>query len=293
MEERRIMQCEVCKSVESALVHRGTRDNPNINVYKCKKCGVKFLDWNMDAVDEFYENGGMHGTDHVAVAFEEWNDKDNIRKAETVKEYIQGKHVLDFGCGYGGAIIHMQKYAKEVSGVELGKKEIAFLKEQGINAANNIENYRTKFDVITLFHVFEHLKEPRFYLNQLQDYLKDDGRLYIEVPHADDALLELYKCSDFADYTYWSPHLYLYNEMGMVILAEECDYEIERTLYIQRYPLANHLFWLSGNGPGGQMKWKFLCDDKLDAAYADKLKEIKKTDTLAVLLKRKGRRCGK
>ncbi len=287
------MQCEVCRGEECVLVHKGTRDNPNIDVYKCKKCGIKFLNQKIDATDEFYENGGMHGTDNVAIAFAEWNDKDNVRKAETVKEYIQGKRVLDFGCGYGGAIVHMQKYAEEISGVELGKDELGFLREKGIDAENNIENYSKKFDVITLFHVFEHLKKPRFFLNQFKDYLTGSGRVYIEVPHAEDALLELYECSDFADYTYWSPHLYLYNETGMRILAEECGYIIEQTLYIQRYPLANHLFWLSGKGPGGQIKWDFLCDDKLDAAYADKLKEIKKTDTLAVLLRRKEIRCRK
>ena len=49
---------------------------------------------------------------------------------------------------------------------------------------------------------------------------------------------------------------------------------------LQRYPLANHLYWLKNGKPGGHREWTFLRTDKLDTAYEELLDQIDKTDTL-------------
>jgi len=50
-----------------------------------------------------------------------------------------------------------------------------------------------KFDVITLFHVLEHIKNPVKTLADLRTYLKADGTLIVEIPNADDFLLQINK----------------------------------------------------------------------------------------------------
>jgi hypothetical protein len=48
----------------------------------------------------------------------------------------------------------------------------------------------------------------------------------------------------------------------------------------QRYPLANHLYWLVQEKPQGNIKWNFLRTDELDQAYANMLISLDRTDTL-------------
>lgn len=71
--------------------------------------------------------------------------------------------------------------------------------------------------MITLFHAFEHLTDPGIWLDRFSEYLYSGGYLIIEAPNANDALLSLYESKAFADFTYWSAHLFLYtiNSLSM------------------------------------------------------------------------------
>ena len=91
---------------------------------------------------------------------------DDIRRKNTLLEYCKNKSVLDFGCGFGGFIKEISKTVKSVAGVELSACEREYLKKVGYRVEKNIDNYKEKFDVITLFHVFEHLLNPNFLLAQ-------------------------------------------------------------------------------------------------------------------------------
>lgn len=114
-----------------------------------------------------------------------------------------------------------------------------------------LEECTEKFDIITSFHVLEHLADPIGYLMDIKKHLKDDGEIILETPNADNALLSLYNIKEFADFTYWSPHIILYNYDTIRILAEKSGLKVKWNRQVQRYPLANHLYWLSVHEPGG------------------------------------------
>ena len=46
-------------------------------------------------------------------------DRSPLVIAEAIKDIIEDKVVCDLGCAYGDLMIEMQKYAKEVIGVEV------------------------------------------------------------------------------------------------------------------------------------------------------------------------------
>ena len=56
--------------------------------------------------------------------------------------------------------------------------------------------------------------------------------------------------------------------------------------YIQRYPLANHLYWLVKKKTGGYAKWAFLNHADLNSAYESHLASIGQTDTLILFAKK-------
>lgn len=283
----RKMVCDICGAA-SFFIHSGTRDNPSIDVYECSKCHTKQLN---SIVENDYANGFMNGK-HMSP--QEISDRlneckmDDERRATMVAPWIQNKNVLDFGCGFGGFINVVSKITKSISGVELGNDELDYMISRGYDVKNSIEKFDSQFDVITLFHVFEHLKNPREWLNIIGSKIKKDGLLFIEVPNANDALLSLYENSSFADFTYWSAHLYLYTKESLTNLINETGlFTIEEEGQFQRYPLSNHLYWLSKGKSGGQNIWSFLNTDSINNEYKALLEKENMCDTLFYRIRRK------
>lgn len=280
-------KCKICYG-EAEIIHKGTRDNPDIDVYRCRTCGIKFLVASKEIISD-YENGYMYATNNMSMfSIEErlnHMDSDDRRRYHMVKDLCLEKKVLDFGCGFGGFINYIANDCSYCCGVDLGTEEREYLNSKGVLCKKTIDEYEEKFDVITLFHVFEHLDNPKYYLNKFKEFLNPEGLLIIEVPNADDALLGLYGCEKFADFSYWSAHLFLYTEETLKQYIASTGYECVLSTQIQRYALANHLYWLAKGLPGGQEKWKCLDDTDLNLAYERKLRENGMCDTIYMIFK--------
>ena len=248
----------------------------------------------MDAIDREndYENGFMYDTNNMSELDIEERlqlfQPDDCRRYETVKTICAGKYVLDFGCGFGGFLNYISKVSGKCCGVELGRCERDYLKSRHIECFKTIDECKGKFDVITLFHTFEHLNNPRKWLDKFSKHLVKGGHLIIEVPNANDVLLELYENKKFADFTYWSAHLFLYTIKSLSMLINECGrYDIVSSGQVQRYPISNHLFWLAKGMPGGHNKWNYLDSARLNDAYTEMLMKLEMCDTLFFILQLK------
>lgn len=289
MMDEKELKCPICFGT-GILIHKGTRDNSKIDVYQCHNCGTKFLDKTEQEND--YENGFMYEKNQLSDLDIEQRlqvfQSDDVRRYERVKNICAAKKVLDFGCGFGGFLNCISSVTDSYCGVELGGSEREYLREKGIKCFKAIEESNEKYDVITLFHTFEHLSRPQLWLNKFSEYLSQDGYLIIEVPNADDILLSLYESNAFADFTYWSAHLFLYTARSLSVLIEECGkYRIESAEQVQRYTIANHLMWLAKGKPGGHHEWDMLDSKELSASYTRKLQELQMCDTLFFVLRPK------
>ena len=94
------------------------------------------------------------------------------------------KTVLDIGAGTGDFLLACEKSGWNVIGIEPNKdaRNIALKKEiklhQELKDVSNL-----KFDVITLWHVLEHVPNLKEYLSQIKKLLKPNGVLVIAVPN--------------------------------------------------------------------------------------------------------------
>ena len=131
-----------------------------------------------------------------------------------------------------------------------------------------------------MFHVLEHIPDPKSILGELSEILAGDGQIIIEVPNADDALLTLYHNEPFSRFTYWSCHLFLNTAKTLEMLVCQCNLKVNYIKQVQRYPLSNHLYWLANGRPGGHQKWHFLDSPEMHAAYTKQLAAIGKCDTI-------------
>lgn len=280
------MKCNLCNSQNYKKRKGRVRDNKNLEIFECCDCGLVFLSEDDHINESFYENSNMH----QSFDFYKWRNEtfvDDTRRFEFLKNSLVNKKVLDFGSGNGGFLELTKNISKELLGVELEKAIIPFYKEKKIPFENNLDNISDKFDIITSFHVIEHIKEPLIILEKLKNLLEDNGKLIIEVPNANDALLTIYENEAFSNFTYWSCHLYLHTQYTLNLLAKQSGFEVEFIKHIQRYPLSNHLYWLSKNKPGGHEKWgNFFDSNELTKAYENQLASLGATDTIIACLKK-------
>jgi len=114
-------------------------------------------------------------------------------------------------------------------------------------------------------------------LVDIYDVLDENGTLVVEVPHAKDALISKYKCKPFQKFTFWEEHLVLHTTESLRTLLEKAGFRNVRFQNVQRYPLANHIFWLMEGKPGGQNVLNVKDEDR---SYEKFLIESNMTDTI-------------
>lgn len=276
--------CYLCKSSSFSKVDGIVRDAPHINILSCDSCSLIFLD-SFDHIDEnFYKNSKMRSSKE---SINEWRKEtflDDSRRLKFLKKEIKEKKILDYGAGNGQFLKLAKKIAKNVAAIELDKKSQEVLKKDKIACFSSFDEMgkEDKFDVITAFHVIEHLKDPVNLLKKASHFLKDNGKIFLEIPNADDVLLSLYKSKDFSKFTYWSCHLMTFSESTIRRVVEGAELKCVDIRQIQRYPMSNHLYWLSNGRPGGHKTWSFFNNKKLDKEYEKHLSSLKKCDTLFV-----------
>lgn len=97
---------------------------------------------------------------------------------------------LDIGASSGEFVSLMAYEQHDAHGIEPHRGYAEYAQSMALKVLNGsllstLQNFEKKsFDLITMFHVLEHLVDPVRSLQQIGSYLKDSGVLYIEVPNA-------------------------------------------------------------------------------------------------------------
>lgn len=162
-------------------------------------------------------------------------------KLELIDQIAKGKKVLDYGCGVGDFLEHLQKNGYDVLGMEPNDsaKKIAQSKIGTEKVTSTeLEQNDQKFDIITLWHVLEHIPNLNEIIIQLKNHLTEDGRLIIAVPN--------HKSYDAAYYgKYWAAydvprHLWHFSATSMNKLFNNFGMKIEST-----HPMKLDSFYVS------------------------------------------------
>ena len=142
------------------------------------------------------------------------------------------KTILDVGCGTGEFLVACQNSNWKVTGIEPNKKAFALAKEKLPSTPlfyniKNLDNIH-QFDIITLWHVLEHIPNLEEYILNLKKQLKPKGKLLIAVPN--------YKSYDAAHYgKFWAAydvprHLWHFSQKAIKALFAKIDMQVEKTI---------------------------------------------------------------
>ena len=135
----------------------------------------------------------------------------------------KGAICLDAGSSSGEFVYLLKKRGFDAQGVEANIPYAEYSKkEHGISVSiSPFSEYQTdeKFDLITMFHVLEHLENPVRDLYCLARFLKPDGKLVIEVPNI------LYPDMSFTHK--WHPgHLFSFTDQTLSMLLEKSGFKV-------------------------------------------------------------------
>ena len=278
------MSCYLCGCSQSIFRPGSVRDNSEIKILECTDCGLVYLSSHTHIGYDHYEKSGMHDGKVPCIA--SWlkdTQADDRRRYDFLETKITNKQLLDFGCGAGGFLKLAQESCSSSCGIELETALQNSYKERGLVVYPSLSDANSlgqQWDLITAFHVIEHLTDPADMISQLASLLSHGGELIIEVPSANDVLLTTYNNDAFQNFTYWSQHLYLFNAVNLNLLVKKAGLKLQWVKHIQRYPLSNHLYWLSKGKPGGHKHWDFLSCAALDLQYEQQLASLGLTDTI-------------
>ena len=285
---QKLLEFGLTSAKTSSLFRKGVRNNPNIDVYRDKNSGVIFI--KDDYVgDEEYQSGDYRKQKEVKEGklsirnYERENDCE--RRVKDFSPFYVGKDIADFGCGDGHFLYATNHLTKSSVGIELQINFVEELNSNGIRCEESLGSIDNKsIDTFFLFHSFEHLPDPLSILEEIKSRLRMKGKIVIEVPHANDFLISTLKEESFIEFTLWSQHLILHTEHSLRRFLEYAGFQNILIKGIQRYPLSNHLQWISKKRPGGhQSNLALLETESLFEAYSSALSRIGANDTLVAI----------
>lgn len=250
------------------------RDCDDIAVLRCRRSGVIFLASTDHVSLRYYEDRRLDTPSESQVQLDAQKKAivklkdatvttpkldDTLRRERDFGHYLRGKRWLDVGAGSARLFDCLAPACRSIMGVEPNEPLRADAVARGHAIVRSLEDVPddSQFDVVTLFHVFEHVVDPLGTLARIRRLLAPGGMVLIEVPHARDFLLESADCEPFRRFTLWSEHLVLHTRASLDTVLRAGGFATVDIVGYQRYPLANHLYWLRHGKPGATKSGPF------------------------------------
>ena len=150
------------------------------------------------------------------------------RKRKWLAKYlVTDKTVLDYGCGTGSFVTYLLKKQISSFGIEPNEKARS-LSESKKNIFPSFKDVdKTSFDVITLWHVLEHIPDQKNIFTQLISRFHNKSTLIIALPN-----LQSFDCQYYK--SYWAGfdvprHLWHYSPQGIAQFATSFGLKLVET----------------------------------------------------------------
>lgn len=246
-----LTQCPLCsnkeiRSVKTIIDYAVSKES--FEVFECTSCTLLFTSPRPSAdhigpyyeFDEYYshsdDTGGL-----IATIYQQVKQYSIKQKIKQLNEFVTKGTLLDYGCGTGEFIFQASKQEWTAFGIEPNDKARAIastkLKDQVYQSLEQLKK-GVKFDIITLYHVLEHIHDLDNTVDTLLSHLNPNGYIFIAVPNPESPDCQLYN-------EYWAGwdvprHLYHFTHHAMMKFGEKFGLES-----IESKPLKFDSFYVS------------------------------------------------
>lgn len=193
--------CPVCNTDQYTSVSQWDRRFKKLHQVKCNNCAlVRHMPLPDEAgLAKYYAEEYRSDYQNVSVTPTERHRSKRIieanRRITNLGQNLKAEmRLLDFGCGSGEFVEICGKQGIVSTGFEPGEAYSTYAREKmGLNVVTGAYqdlNFDETFDIITSFHVFEHLVDPLKAIEKMKTWLNSDGKIFIEVPNTNHILIK-------------------------------------------------------------------------------------------------------
>ncbi len=270
-----IVACRLCGSHDHDAIAKIGRDGARLHTVICRDCGLVFTNPMPSAQElrSFYSlryRADYKGADKPKLrqvyrsalrALPRW---DRIRTLGH-----SGGRLLDVGSGGGEFLYLMRQLGFAAQGIEPNQGYGRFSHDEygldvELQSLEAMDFAPESFDVITLNHVLEHLRDPVAMLRRLHDWLAPDGVLIVEVPNVEARYHAPRSMFHFA---------HLVNFSGQTLLATGARAGLH-AINLELTPAVNHINVAFSRAPGGSS-----AQTTRDPAHCQAIAEALRTHT--------------
>lgn len=199
---------------------------------RCENCGLVFTNPRPQPSElgsyyesEDYVSHTNKGNNPVNLIYKLARTQTLRWKYNLVKKF-NPKTLLDYGCGTGHFLSYCQQKKLEVYGFEPDNQARDIARKQiGETIYSETDSLTQTFDVITLWHVLEHVSQLSDVMKWLKGKLTENGRLILALPNLESYDASYFK-NDWAAYDV-PRHLYHFSKNSFESLANKHGFCLE------------------------------------------------------------------
>ena len=239
---KQVRNCPICQndSFEKYLeVQDYTVSQEKFQIMACRSCGFKFTSPrpDQDEIGKYYKaesyishtNTSIGLVAKIYQAVRKYTLKGKLNLINQL--YPQKGKLLDVGCGTGMFLNEACENGWKVYGIEpdLGARQMAEEISKAIIETEILSSFQNEqFNIITMWHVLEHVHLLNETVEWLNQRLSENGSLVIAVPNHESKDAEIYQ-EQWAAYDV-PRHLYHFSQKSIKQLLEQKGFRLEKTL---------------------------------------------------------------
>jgi len=225
--------CALCGRREYTSVATRDRNGRPLRTVMCDACGLVWTNPRPSDADvdryyaSFYRVDYKKSREPAARKLLRGVLGAEARRQELASLLPPGSRVLDVGCGAGEFVYLLRQHGVDASGIEPGE-EYADFSRRSLRIPIQTATVDTALvdpgsqHVITMFHMLEHVADPRQVLATVRGWLREpEGVLVVEVPNVDSTAQAPAHRFHFA-------HLYSFNAATLAALGESVGFSTVR-----------------------------------------------------------------
>ncbi|MEX2379719.1 MAG: class I SAM-dependent methyltransferase [Vicingaceae bacterium] len=234
--------CPICEGKEfdkSLSCVDYTVSQKKFDITQCKSCGFQFTNPIPleTEIGKYYESEEYisHSNTSKGLVNKLYQTVRNItlqQKIQLIKRLVEGKKLLDIGCGTGEFLKVCKDNGYDVKGIEPSESAKKFAVENyklDVYSEEKIKEFSpNSFDLITMWHVLEHVYHLKARVEEAQKLIVKNGVLIVAVPNHNSYDAEYYK-EHWAAYDV-PRHLYHFSPTDIKNLFEPNGFELEDVL---------------------------------------------------------------
>lgn len=239
---KKIQHCPICNEKEqkiflSCLDHTVSRRK--FEIVECGKCGFAYTsprphdnDLGKYYESEEYISHSNTSKGIVSQLYQRVRKHTLQKKLELINKNSKKGRILDIGCGTGEFLNTMKLDGWDTFGIEPspGARKQGIEKFQlNVQDEPQMERFSAAhFDVITMWHVMEHVPQLNERVQKLRELLKPEGVLIVAVPNRNSHDAKFYE-SNWAAYDV-PRHLWHFRAEDMRALMNKEGFEVKQIL---------------------------------------------------------------